>query len=545
MKANIKSIFFTTCTAALIASCTDLDVAVESQYTELPTTEISVEAQMADVYFQMRDCFGRRYMEAMSLSSDEYTAVSYDGGWYDSGAYAHPSLHDFTAEDATLDWMGTLTGGCTKANRIIENSGGNEAGAIVAPARAMRAYFHFIMMDCWGDAPILDHVLSDGELVDRSPRADVAKFIEKELKEIIPQLTEEVSENTYGKPTKWMAEALLAKLYINWAVYTAPSVDQYDAATATNEKLNDCIALCDDIIKSNKFTLGSMTYQKKFGPDNGAHVEDFIYAMPYDTYTAQGMQYGRARTWKQAADVAKSYYGMKLSSSAGGYTTMTPEFASLFEDKGKAGDRAKSVLMGPVFVYDPKTYEPTDEPALDTQGKQIVLTKDITLRTPNDPTLDVGVDAESYNQGYRSVKFFVIDDDFKNGRHQSNDLPIFRYADILLTKAEAILRGGNATNGDTPVSLFNQIRKYVHADEVTSVDLDELYDERGREFFDENWRRNDMIRFGHFEDEFFPHYPNFPTANFDKTRRIFPLHRDMLNTNPNWKQNPGYPEYHN
>ena len=143
------------------------------------------------------------------------------------------------------------------------------------------------------------------------------------------------------------------------------------------------------------------------------------------------------------------------------------------------------------------------------------------------------------------MKFFVIDDDFKNGRHQSNDLPIFRYADILLTKAEAILRGGNATNGDTPVSLFNQIRKYVHADEVTSVDLDELYDERGREFFDENWRRNDMIRFGHFEDEFFPHYPNFPTANFDKTRRIFPLHRDMLNTNPNWKQNPGYPEYHN
>ena len=30
-----------------------------------------------------------------------------------------------------------------------------------------------------------------------------------------------------------------------------------------------------------------------------------------------------------------------------------------------------------------------------------------------------------------------------------------------------------------------------------------------------------MIRFGHFEDEYFPHYHDFPTANFDKTRRIF------------------------
>ena len=85
------------------------------------------------------------------------------------------------------------TGGCTKANIIIRDLGGDEAGEIIAPARAMRAFFHFIMMDCWGDAPILDHLPSDGELIDRSPRADVAKFIEKELLEIIPQLTDEVS----------------------------------------------------------------------------------------------------------------------------------------------------------------------------------------------------------------------------------------------------------------------------------------------------------------------------------------------------------------
>lgn len=541
MKTKIKSLF-SVCAAALITGCTDLDVNVDSQYTEYPNSEIAVEAKMSDIYFQLRDTFGRRYMEAQSLSSDEYTAVSYGGGWYDSGAYAHPSLHNFQKEDASIDWMGNLTSGCTKANDVIVEMGGDEAGAVIAPARAMRAFFHFIMMDCWGDAPILDHKLAEGEQVERSPRAEVAKFIEKELQEIIPQLTTEVNSNTYGKPTKWMAEALLAKLYINWPVYTAQSVDQYDAATATNEKLNDCIALCDDIMERGKFNLGSMSYQKKFGPDNGYQVEDFIYAMPYDTYNATGMQYGRARTWKKAGDVDKSYYGMKLSQSAGAYITMTPEFASLFEDKSKAGDRAKSVLMGPVYVYNPTTYEPTSEPALDPDGNQIVLTKTVTLTTEGDIQLGVGDNINGYNQGYRSVKFFVIDDDFKNGRNQSNDLPIFRYADILLTKAEALLRGGVSTvrPQDTAVSLFNEIRRYVHADEVTNVTLDELYDERGREFFDENWRRNDMIRFGHFEDEFFPHYKNFPTARFEKTCRIFPIHIDMLNTNPNWKQNPGY-----
>ena len=538
MKTNIKSLF-AVCTAALFVGCTDLDVQIESQYTEYPTNDIAVEAKMADVYYHLRGVFGRRYMEAMSLSSDEYTAVSYGGGWYDNGAYAHPILHDFRTEDATLDWMGEVTGGITKANTVIRDLGGDEAGELIAPARAMRAFFHFILMDSWGDAPILDHLLAEGELVDRSPRAEVAQFIEKELLEIIPQLTDEVSDNTYGKPNRWMAEALLVKLYINWAVYTAPSVDQYDAATTENVKLNDCIAHCDNIIQSGLFSLGSMPYAEKFGPTNGSHVEDFIYAMPYDTYTAKGMQYGRARTWKKAADVAKSYYGMSLSNSAGGYMTMTPEFASLFCLEGD--QRNNSVIRGTAYVYNPNTYQPTSEVALDTEGNPIVLTKTVTLDNPGDVQLGVGDDIEGYNQGYRSVKFFVIDDDYKNGRDQSNDLPIFRYADILLTKAEAIERGGNATNGDTSMSLFNQVRAYAGAPLLTeNPSLPDILDERGRELFDENWRRNDMIRFGTFESEFFPHYHDFPTANFDKTRRIFPLHTNVLSSNPNWVQNPGY-----
>ena len=108
-------------------------------------------------------------------------------------------------------------------------------------------------------------------------------------------------------------------------------------------------------------------------------------------------------------------------------------------------------------------YKRQDEIAVDKNGDPIVLTKEITLVKEGDIELGVGDDINGYSQGYRSVKFFVIDDDFKNGRNQSNDLPIFRYADILLTKAEAIVRGGSATNGDTATSLFNQIRSYVTA----------------------------------------------------------------------------------
>ena len=105
-------------------------------------------------------------------------------------------------------------------------------------------------MDSYGDVPILDGTPTEDEAIERKPRAEVAKYIEKELLEIIPNLTEDNNENTYGKPNKWMAEALLVKLYINWPVYTAADVTKYDAATAKNEKLNDCVKWCDEIIKS-------------------------------------------------------------------------------------------------------------------------------------------------------------------------------------------------------------------------------------------------------------------------------------------------------
>ena len=552
MKTNIKGLFLAGL-AALAVGCTNLDVDVDSQYTEYPTNDIAIEAKMADIYYHFSGVLGRRYMEQMGLSSDEWTAVSYGGGWYDGGTYAHPALHNYTFEDSTLDWYGTITEGISKANKAILDLGGNDAGAAVASARAIRAYFHWIIMDLWGDVPILDRIPEDGEIVERKSRAEVTRWLESELLAVIPDLTTEVNENTYGKPTRWMAEALLAKIYINWPVYTASAVENYDAATATNEKLADCIKMCDDIINSGKFNLGSMSYRQKFSYNNGPSVEDFIYSMPYDTNTRQGMQYGRSRCWKAIKDMPKSYFGEKLSQSGGGYMTMTPEFVKrTFILKGD--ERNKCVIglsedlddyryvegkdLNTVYVFNKSTLEMTNEVALMKNGEPLKIYVNVTLANPDDPTLDVGDNNTGYSQGCRSVKWYVIDDDFKNGRNQSNDVPIFRFADVLLMKAEALTRQGSSS---VAKDLFNQIRTYAKAPALDhNPSLEEIYDERGREFFDENWRRNDMIRFGHFEDEYFPHYKSFPTARFEKTCRIAPIHKDILNLNPTWKQNAGY-----
>lgn len=518
-----------------ITGCTDLDVNIKSQYTEFPDSEIAAEAKLADTYYAFRNALGRRYNDLQSFSSDEFSGISFDGDYWNNGENAFPTLHSLTPDDVSVGWWPEdLTGGITKCNSVILELGGDEVET-TAPAVAMRAFYHFILMDQFGDTPILDRKIGENEAIDRSPRAKVAEFIEQDLQKALLGLSKQTGAATYGKPNYWMAKALLAKLYINWNVYTCGDVATYTPETI-NPKLNDCIAICDEIIQSGLFNLQD-SYREKFWPENGPHIKDFIYAMPYDRITQQGMTYARFRTWRQANKMDPCYYGFKLEASVGGNMAINPHFVDLFCLEGD--ERNKVIIGGPIFNFD-NNRNLTNEPCM-YNGEQLVFTKEITLLEKDRMQLNTGKTVTGWSQGYKSVKWFPHHDDYLNGRNQSNDVPIFRYADILLTKAEAILRGGTATLGDTPQSLMNQIREYVHAPQISSnPTLQDLLDERGREFFDENWRRNDLIRFGKFEDDWgFKHILN-PNAKNEKWRRIFPIHTEIMNKNTNWKQNYGY-----
>lgn len=534
---NIIKITLAAAVLGITASCTDLDVDVKSKYTEYPNDPVAIEGKMSDVYYSFRQALGNNYNRVQTFSSDEATGVSFGTDYFDKGENIHPSIHNFMSGDNPANYWTDLASGITKCNKIIEEF--KETPKVAAPARLMRAFYHFILMDSYGDVPVLDHLPADNEAVVRSPRKEVAEFIEKEVKECLPDLSDKNDASTYGKPNKWMAEALLVKLYINWGVYTCGDVTKYDVATTKNSKLDECVKYCDDIIGSGLFNLND-PYRKKFMFDNGPQIKDFIYAMPYDKVSAQGLLYGRYRAFRRIDDGdTQGYYGGKMGKSCAGICAMNPEFADLFCLEGD--DRNDAVLKGKVFIHDAITGEETDKPYI-YKGTQLELTKTITLQEGGLATLNCGATPDGWRQGYRSIKFYPNPNEYSAyNRYQSNDVPIFRFADIILTKAEAIKRGATTTNGDTPQSLFNQIRSYVHAPLLDhDPSLQEILDERGREFFDENWRHNDMIRFGTFESEYGFHKHSNPDARFDKTCRILPVPDDILKENTNWEQNPGY-----
>ncbi|MDE5880843.1 MAG: RagB/SusD family nutrient uptake outer membrane protein, partial [Muribaculaceae bacterium] len=169
------------------------------------------------------------------------------------------------------------------------------------------------------------------------------------------------------------------------------------------------------------------------------------------------------------------------------------------------------------------------------------------------------IDASDVDDGFRWGKFEYA---HGNTNRLSNDFPVFRYAEVLMMKAEALMRSGKSGAGE----LVTRIRErafranpakaivtdeelrggsnydYGRRDEDMTTNeggSDILYgrflDELGWEFCQEGHRRQDMVRFNVFTTKsWFSHDKSDPTKN------LYPIPNKALLTNSNLKQNPGY-----
>ena len=138
----------------------------------------------------------------------------------------------------------------------------------------------------------------------------------------------------------------------------------------------------------------------------------------------------------------------------------------------------------------------------------------------------------------------------------SNDYAVFRYADVLLMKAEALWRISNSATDAAALALVNQVRARAGVPNLTTLDgklsFDvtgpsvaggELFNEMGRELAFEHFRRQAMIRWGVYTQVnkwALPHNNLGDIIVTDAKTLLFPVHKDKLAANPNLIQNPGY-----
>lgn len=558
MKKLIRNIMLLVIVGAGLSSCHKLDVEATTELTSatFPKTEAHFNALMGTIYTLYRDGYTTGHFFSTSQSTDESALLIYGTDWVDGNRYLDLHRHTWTKDHPIIagEWsyLANLIGNTNQVLYLLKSA---DDGAVkntsIAEMRTMRALFFFYMMDEFGGVP-LDTTYGDITLKERATRAQVFTFVENELRTAIPFLKTASGTANYGKPTRYMAYALLAKMYLNAQVYIG---------TAKN---NECIAACDSVLNAGGGTQYSLeprsTYFNMFAPTNGPAFKEFIFAIPYDPSTSAGWNFYQRYDLNRNLGIKYRYSGstpgtnvdpvINLTTGNGlihnkpsGPRCTTNEFYANFSDPNDI--RNNQWLTGlqywstgnPIMVkttnlgYD-QFYTGGSPAAAYTYHLNLTPLGSGTRLGAN--SYDVGKDEIAWNTGYRNIKFLA--DPNSTTRNQNNDVPVFRLSDIILMKAEAIQRGGTATLGHTALSLVNMLRAVrTTSAPLGSVTLDDIYAERCREMSWECWHQNDMIRFGKYENTW-----GLSKTNTDTYRRIFPIPSSAIATNNKLTQNPGY-----
>lgn len=473
---------------------------------------------------------------AQESSSDELVTPARPNGWVDGGIYRRMHEHKWTADDDVIgnSWTRTFAG-VTNCNRIIYQL---ESGSIpltsgkenvIAEMKILRASYYYVLCDLFGNVPIVtDFNVPDGFLPQQNTRKEVYDFIVKEITDNIALLSDKNDQSTYGRFNQWAAHALLAKVYLNAEVFSGAAA------------WDKCIEECNAVINSGAGYTLEANQKDVFKTDN-ENSKEIIFSLPLDENYVTDWNAFDIHMQTLEPENQATY---NLKSTPWGGICATPQFINTFDKddsrytdnwiKGQQYTAGGEPLMGTMGVY---------------TGKPLVYVNEVP-----------GVDQSEEVHGFRLGKFEI-----KMGANVqlSNDWPLFRYADILMMKAECLLRTGKADDAATIVTQVRQRDFKTNPSKATVTGADLLkgsaydyglrnhlnntteggadikygrfLDELGWEFAQEARRRQDLIRFGVFtKKSWLSHSPN------GDYRKLFPIPRVELDKNANLHQNDGY-----
>jgi hypothetical protein len=482
----------------------------------------SAAALLDGVYNSMRSPFqGATQVFALSeVTTDERIMPTRAGDWDDNGKWRSLHLHTWDANHPEIrDAFANLGGVICAATEMLRPQFAASAQQ-QGEARFVRAFAIYWMLDLFDQVPYRE----PGEGVSNNAR--VRKGTEA-LDYVISEVTA-VLNNLPDAPVyranKDAARCLLMKCYLNKAVYANRQTPTFAAAD-----MNQVISLADQIISSNRYRLAT-NYFDNFAPDNTNIGTENIFTELNIGGVSSGAQFD---LWRFI-----SHYNMVPSGYNG--PCALPTFYDTFG--------ASDIRRGTVYTYANGPANPgkrqnvgfligqqynllTDAALTDRTGAPLAFTRAVSI-------IETGSNLEV--TGIRPMKY---PPDFTNNASGAidNDMVHFRLTDVLLMKAEAILHGGTGTTagsyGSTPLALVNAIRTHSsrNAGPLAAVDLNTLYAERGRELYLEQWRRQDMVRFG----KYLGPIEQGPTSS-DPKYLVFPIPNQQLAVNPNLTQNPGY-----
>jgi starch-binding outer membrane protein, SusD/RagB family len=506
-------------------SCTDLTEVPHDALTPATAfkTDAEILAGVAGVYAGLRPIEWVGYITLEELSTDAAIVPTRGSDWYDNGQWLDVHRQTWTANSAgTLGFLdgawSDLFSGVAKSNLMIDvitNSGlaQGRKDSTLAELRTMRAWYYYMAQDMFGGVPLVT-TTALGQ-VGRVTRDSVFRFLEKELLASRPNLPDKWDAGNYGRVTKGAANAILASLYINAAVFdkeTGVNATGYNSCSGVTVVGGDAcagaVAAADAVINSGVYSL-SANWGDNFSLTNKSSTENIFVIV----HTSAGTS-GIGGSWPM-----RTLHYNQLSSGWGspwnGFAT-TAETYNAFD---VADDRRGMWLVNQATSFE------TGQNVTDRAGKPLIFTVAIA---------DVNVAGEG--TGVRFNKFPPLPS-APTGQSAPNDFTFFRLAEMYLIKAEALLEQGKT--GPAQVE-FNRIHNLHDGANPAVVSRAAILKERLLEFAAEGKRRSDMIRNGTFLSWTEASLNGHVNKSAEAFRILFPISSNQLASNPLLKQNPGY-----
>ncbi len=521
-KLNILVVLFL---AFFVYSCSDLepeftDVIPEDEYFQNDNAYISA---LGSAYTNLYSFMNHGNVFSLDVTSSDEAAVTHKGpDWEDGGQWLNMHRHEFSVGEGVFGNVWNFCyGGINTCNRLIatfEESGGDSAEAFISELKVLRAYYHLILLDIFGNVPILETFdVPDGFKPSTVSRTEVYNWVENELVTNVPALPKNISGATYGRMQYYAGQAMLASLYLNAEVYTG------------TPQWQKCIDACDEVM-SGPYQLEN-NYFNNFAVNNEGSSENIL-AIPYDGINAGGFN---------LVQMTLHYESQKTFETDeqpwNGYCVLADFYASFDEDDDRftgAGRGYGVMLHGPqydvdgnlLFDTDDKWYDdipadPAEFPDLneDSLMRAIVFGPEINELAPK-AWRDGGARLAKYEYEIGTLS------------SMSNDFALYRLSEIMLNKAEAMWRMDAGSM--EALDLVNEVRTRSHPTPFAALDADNLLAERGRELCFEAKRRADLIRFDKWSEAW------WEKGASESFKTLMPIPADQISLNENLDQNDGY-----
>jgi hypothetical protein len=451
--------------------------------------------------------FLRAFWNAQELTTDEDVCAWNDGAlqpfhsfnWTASNVYI-TALYTRSLFQITVcnEFIRNSTDEAINSHKFSVQDADNIRG-YRAEARFLRAFQYWVLMDLFGNPPFITEKDPIGKYIPKQiKRADLFAYIESELKDIDASLAAP-HHNEYGRADQAAAWALLARLYLNAEVYLGTGQKKYTEAIQYSAK-----------VLNAGYTL-MQSYKNLFLSDNDKHNPEVILPIAYDAVSSQN--FGGTTFLICSAHGTDPTDNKGFGIPGGGWqgNRSTKPLPQRFGDYSGAGDKRALFGSGTLEVADVLTF-----------GDGVSVHKFSNLRsdstTPPSP----------------------------NGVLCSTDFPLFRLAEMHLVYAEAVLRGGSGGDPSTALSYINKLRERGYGDntnDLTSLSLQDVLNERQRELYWEGFRRTDLIRYGQFTGSAYLWPWKGGVAGgtgVDEHFALFPIPSTDVIANPNLIQNTGY-----